>query len=246
MSSVTTSLINTANGTTSLGLRTGNTSGPRIELNTSNQVTLKANSTTNTLIANTTSVNSAVPVNVNGAISVSNTATGNVISLGTDNQNREINISGGRTVFGYDGSNAYVEGGTDKGVELVVNGTTNALSVNSIAHATFSNNVTVTNNITAANATITSNTFTLGSSSIAPSGYTTLPNGLKLVWGTAGINTSTTTVTFPSAFNSITYNVQLTGTESGNVPHLVSSNSTTFSAISSSSFQTVYYMAIGV
>ena len=154
MSSVTTSLINTANGTTSLGLRTGNTSGPRIELNTSNQVTLKANSTVNTVIANTTSTTLNVPLNVNGAITSTNTATGNVISLGTDNQSREINISGGRAVFGYDGSDVYVEGGTDKGVNLVVNGTTDALSVNSVSHATFSNNVTVTNNITAANANI--------------------------------------------------------------------------------------------
>jgi hypothetical protein len=245
MSSVTTSLINTANGTTSLGLRTGNTSGPRIELNTSNQVTLKANSTVNTVIANTTSTTLNVPLNVNGAITSTNTATGNVISLGTDNQNREINISGGRTVFGYDGSNAYVEGGTDKGVNLVVNGATDALSVNSVGHATFSNNVTVTNNITAANANITSNTFTLGSSSIAPSGFTTMPNGLKLVWGSATISSSTTTVTFPSAFSSVVYNIQLTNTEDGKL-WVTASNTTTFTADNQAASSTVYYMAIGV
>lgn len=244
MSSVTTSLINTANGTTSLGLRTGNTGGPRIELNTINQVTLKANSTVNTVIANTTSVTSTVPLNVNGAISTTNTVTGNVISLGTDDQNREINMSGGRAVFGYDGTDAYVEGGTGKGVTLVVNGATDGLAINSVAHATFSNNVTVSKNITAANATITSNTFTLGSSSIAPNGFTTLPNGLKMAWGNAAITTATTVVTYASPFSSIVYSINITPQSSEDV-WITASNTTSFTADTDVN-TTVYYMAIGV
>lgn len=245
MSSITTSLINTANGTTSLGLQTGNTSGPSIAINTSNQITLKANSTVNAAFANTTNVQTNLPLTVNGAINVTNTATGVVAQFGTDNQNRSINLSENRAKFGIDANDAYVKGGVGKGASLYVNDTEQALDIDTNGDATFSNNVTVTNNITAANLTVSSNTLTLGSSSIAANGYTTLPNGLQLKWGYATISSSTTTVTFPTPFASVLYSINLTNTEDGKI-WVTSSNTSTFTADNQAASSIVYYMAIGV
>ena len=227
MSSITTSLINTANGTTSLGLGTGNTSGPSITINTANQITLKANSSVNTAIANTTGFTTNVPLNVNGSITVSNVA-----------------------IVSYNGSNAVFGAGAGEGLELRANNQ-NSITVSSSGDITaagntsFNKSVSVNNNISAANLTVSSNSFTLGSSSISPNGYTTLPNGLKLMWGTASVTTASTTVTFPTPFSSVVYSVTLTGTVDSSDVRLLSSNTTTFRADVDFNC-TVNYMAIGV
>lgn len=108
-------------------------------------------------------------------------------------------------------------------------------------------NTTIDNRLT-----ISSNTLTLGTSSAAANGYTFLPNGLKMNWGTvAAANTAAgTTATFASPFTTACYVVQVS--HQGNartVPPLVVSSSTTTANISSgiaaTSGTNVYFTAIG-
>lgn len=236
MSSVTTTLINTANGATPLTLASGNTTGPSIIVGTTSNLTLKANSTVNTAIVNTTSFTTSVP------LVVSNNVTAGAIVVGTNDVSREIQLSGSLAVVGYDGIDAFVEGGAGKGVSLYVNASSKALDIDPTQNATFSNNLIVTKNITSAN--LTANSMLLGNSSISAVGYTTLPNGLKLQWGTAAITTAITTVTFAEPFNAVAYSVVITPTTL-NKAWVVSSNTTAFTADTDVN-QTINFMAIGV
>ena len=104
------------------------------------------------------------------------------------------------------------------------------------------------------NATVQTNTFTLGTSSISANGYSRLPNGLLLQWGTqTAVSNATTTATanFATAFTTL-YSVQLTGKGVINqsLTWLASTNttafiwSTTYGATASST--TINYMAIGI
>jgi len=108
--------------------------------------------------------------------------------------------------------------------------------------------VTVSNSLT-----VSTNTLNLGTSSISANGYSRLPNGLLLQWGTsASINQdSSGTVTFPVAFTTL-YNIQITGRQNINTG---SGGSDTISAQSTTQFtiahgadgtSTFYWMAIGV
>ena len=69
MSSLTTTSINTVNGITNLTLGTGNTSGPAIIISTGNTITLRANSTANVIIANSSTITA------NGALVVTGSST---------------------------------------------------------------------------------------------------------------------------------------------------------------------------
>lgn len=60
-----------------------------------------------------------------------------------------------------------------------------------------------------ASANISTNTFTFGTSSIAANGYSRLPNGLLLQWGTVSSNSSVGNITFPALFTAV-YSVQVT------------------------------------
>jgi hypothetical protein len=241
MSSVTTTTINTANSATPLTLRTGNTSGPSVIVSAADQITLKANSASNTVIANTSGVTTNVPLVVNGAINTTNTAAGNVMILGTNDVSREIQFSGNRTAVGYDGTDAFLEGGSGKGVSLYVNSTAKALTINATQNATFSNNITASKNITAANVTATS--MVLGNSSISANGYTTLPNGLIFQWGIASVGATNTTLNLPITFPAVIYSVQLTPTSTDD--HWVVSANTSAIVARSDVATTMYFMAIG-
>lgn len=236
MSSVTTTQINTIDGTTPLTLRTGNTPGPAIVLNTVDTITLKSNSTVDAASFNTTTITTNLPITVN------NNVTAGALVIGTNDVSREIQISGSGAVVGYDGTDAFLEGGSGKGVSLYVNATAKALDIDTTQTATFSNNLIVTRNVTAANLTATS--MLLGNSSISPNGYITLPGGLKLQWGSASISTTVSTVTFPIAFDAVIYSLNITPQSSAS-PWIVSANTTAFRADTDNS-TTVYYMAIGV
>lgn len=122
----------------------------------------------------------------------------------------------------------------------------------------FANSITSNLNINipaqvSGNLTVTTNTFTLGTSTAAANGYTYLPNGLKMNWGmVAAANTAAgTTATFTSAFTTACYVVQVS--HQGNartVPPLVVSSNTTAANISSGILATsgtnVYFTAIGI
>lgn len=91
MSSLTTTSINTANGTTNLTLGTGNTVGPAIVVTSGTDVALRGNSSANIIIANTTSlvVNTVSTFNANisvtGRISATTNVSTNTVSANTIN-----------------------------------------------------------------------------------------------------------------------------------------------------------------
>ena len=207
MSSLTTTSINTANGTTPLTVGTGNTSGPSIVVSSGTDVFIRANTTANVVIANSTALNVNVNTTftknlaVSGSMSISNLAITNTLSTPT-------------------------------------------LSVNIISGT--SGNVSVSSNVTFANVRATfvnTTSMSLGNSSIATSGFTTLPNGLLLNWGSSSILTSATTITFTRAFSSTPFSITL-GPRSSEDAWVTTSNSSTFTADTDVN-QTIYWMAIG-
>lgn len=201
MSSLTTTSINTANGSTNLTLRTGNTSGPALLVTAGADVVIRANTSANVFIANSSGIRA------NAAMTVANTL--NVTSLLTAN---------------------------------VLNVTT----VNSAV--TFSNVATFSANIVAG--TVNATAMNLGTSSIATSGFSRLPNGLLVQWGTVSVNATTGTITFTTAFAAAPYSVQVTATATGNGEQAAVTAVTTTTATVRSSRNTTaatqYYLAIGV
>lgn len=105
----------------------------------------------------------------------------------------------------------------------------------------------------AGNVEVVSNNLILGTSSIAANGYSRLPNGLLMQWGTtATINQdSSGTTTFPVAFTTV-YCITITArgainTGSGGLDSISASNTTTFTiAHGADGNITFYWMAIGV
>ena len=106
------------------------------------------------------------------------------------------------------------------------------------------------------NVTVLTNTFTLGTSSSTANGYTYLPNGLILQWGSVTANTTAGNVTFPIAFPTACFSVTAT---SGSAPddvlninqlnfaYILSSNTTVarVRAANNSTGVTVNWLAIG-
>lgn len=201
MSSLTTTSINTANGSTNLTLTTGNTSGPALMVTSGTDVVIRANTSANVFIAN------SAGIRANAAMTVANTL--NVISPLTAN---------------------------------VLNVTT----VNSAV--TFSNVATFSANIVAG--TVNASALNLGTSSIATSGFSRLPNGLLIQWGTVSVNSSSGTINFSTAFAATPYSVQVTPTVTGNGElAAVTAVTTTTATVRSSRTTTAatqYYLAIGV
>lgn len=132
---------------------------------------------------------------------------------------------------------------------------TNASSRMSLGNST-SNSVVnstgfyTTHTLSGANATLSTNTLTLGSSSVSGNGYTWLPNGLKLNWGWVSANNTTGgNAVFSSAFTTAVYSVvatsnTATATYQAGVTaiNLGNTNIRTGNATSTN----VFYMAIGV
>lgn len=209
MSSLTTTSINTANGATPLTIGTGNTSGPAIVISSGTDVAIRANTSANVFIANSSGIRANAAVTIANTLTVANT----------------LSVSGQTTL------------------------NTVATGANFAGNTTLANVVATT--ITSTNTVVTSNSLTLGTSSIATSGHSRLPNGLLLQWGTtASIGTSAggTTTTFPTAFATGTspYSVVLTPiSASGASLRVTSANATSFTA-NASAATTAYYMAIGL
>ena len=132
-----------------------------------------------------------------------------------------------------------------QGIVLGGNSTSNALFVNSTAvsaniTAIFSANVVVP--------TINASAINLTGSSISTTGYTRLPNGLLMQWGTVSSNTSTGTITFSTAFAAAPYSVQLTSSSNNTTGVGVTSTNTTAAVVrtTSATANTYYYLALGV
>ena len=97
---------------------------------------------------------------------------------------------------------------------------------------------------------VSGNTLNLGSSVIASNGYSYLPNGLKMNWGTFVCNT-TSSVTFSSPFSNSVLSIAITPIGqyylNANAPYVYASNTMTANIYSASTTTTnkVYYVAIG-
>ena len=101
------------------------------------------------------------------------------------------------------------------------------------------------------NATVTSNTLLLGTSSIVSgaNGYTWLPNNIKLNFGWVQANSSTGNATFNSAFATACLAVHVTGLSgTSNVAYVEGSPNTTVAVIrtTSATAANVSYIAIGI
>lgn len=88
MSSLTTTSINTANGTTNLTVGTGNTSGPVLLVTAGTDVVIRANTSANVFIANSTAIRANAAVTIANSLTVTsniaaNVITGNVSFTGT-------------------------------------------------------------------------------------------------------------------------------------------------------------------
>lgn len=108
-------------------------------------------------------------------------------------------------------------------------------------------------NANVSSAVVSTNTFNLGTSSIAANGYSRLPNGLLMQWGSSPSigQDSSGSVTFPIAFTTL-YCIQITPraptNNGGGGADNITANSTTGFTIShgADGTATFYWMAIGV
>lgn len=99
------------------------------------------------------------------------------------------------------------------------------------------------------NVATTSNTIIVGSNTAAANGHTFLPNGLKMVWGSLSVNSSSGTATFQSAFVTNAFSIQATSNTPVTTyqPAIISVNNTIASIRTSNVTSTkVFFMAIGI
>jgi hypothetical protein len=133
-------------------------------------------------------------------------------------------------------------------VNAVVNSTVVSVG-NSTVNAVANSTALVVDNATVANATISSNTFTYGSSTNAANGYSVLPNGLIMQWGSVSSNTTVGDITFPTAFNdlwSITATSETGTYDATYATQLIASDATTANVRTGNATAiTVSYLAIG-
>lgn len=130
------------------------------------------------------------------------------------------------------------------GVALAGNTTANAMVVNSTSITALVNVA-----ISIANATtINANTLNINGSSIATTGYSRMPNGLLMQWGTVAANTSSGTITFSTAFAANPFSVQLTQQSNVAIDPAVTAVTTTTATVrtASATSYTLYYLALGV
>lgn len=212
-----------------------------------------ANSSGNVTI-NTTSVAIGVLGTTNGVFI--NTTT---ISVG----NNSVNTFSNATHF-FSGNSTYYGLGNSQ-VEAIVSPNGNStINATSIAVLGPSGNSTAnllgfytTGVVAAASANVSTNTFTFGTSNIAghtvalAPGYTRIPNGLLMQFGTAAVNSTASIVTFSSvsgaAFTTNCFSLTITSNTVSSGVAAYSVNATAFTAISNStSTSTINWLAIGV
>jgi hypothetical protein len=132
--------------------------------------------------------------------------------------------------------------------------TTNTAYGDRAVFSIYANSITSNLNVSvpmqiSSNLTVTSNTLTLGTSSVAANGYSYLPNGLLMQWGSLQVNSSTTAQTFPVSYGTNAYSVTSTGNTAAAtyVPMVFSVTKTGFTIRTANTANTLcYWMAIGV
>lgn len=186
-------------------------------INTANGITDLTLSTGNTSAA-------SVIVRTNGALAIKANSTLNAISINTTSI-------------------------TTNTASFVANGNFTANGVATLnSNTTVSASLTVANVLTVSNSAVFStNSVTMGASSPASTGYTRLPNGFLLQWGTVtGVTNAVGTITFPATFASF-LSISLTSTVNNGITAAVTSPGTVSVPVRSNSATatTFYWMAIG-
>jgi len=251
MSTLSVTAVTTGNATTDFTLSTGNTNAADLVIFSNGYgIMLSGNSTSNTLYLVS-----------NGNIGIGNTTPDKSLVISANAGAASSTFNGGNTILRINSSGSFSEPALELG-EAAFSPTAKIASKNEgnaggslyfITRDTSSTSSALTARMRitgTGNVVITSNTLTLGSSTIAANGYTFLPNGMKLNWGTLICN-STSTVTFSSAFgtNAVSVTVSPTSTiyVGANVPYVSAVNSSvaTIRSTSTTTTNTVYYMAIG-
>lgn len=191
--------------------------------------------TTDYVVANTTELrvhsNTTYSSLSKTTLTVANTTTVNssVIFIGNSTVNSSISISSVQI------SNSTVNTSVSAGSVFVGNSTVNT-TVNSSSVSTGS-------------LSSSSNTFTLGSSSIAANGYTYLPNGLKMNFGNVDANSTAGQAVFSNAFSTNAYVVLVSSNTVGSTyaPAVISySDIAAEIRTANQSTSTVSFIAIGV
>ena len=126
------------------------------------------------------------------------------------------------------------------------------LGANSSANVIVANSTLINVSANANMLTVNASALNLSGASITTSGYSRLPNGLLLQWGSVVANSTSGTITFPITFAATPYSVQITPQSTGGtntaVGHAVTATTTTTATVRNTnavSF-TYYYMALGV
>lgn len=180
------------------------------------------NATINTVANATSYAVGAISATTNGAV-----ITDSSITVGNTTVNTSINA----TAFSGIANNANNLGGV-AAASYVQNTDSRTLSGNIV--------------FSGANTTISSNTLNLGTSTVAANGYTYLPNGLKMAFGSVAANSTVGDATYASAFTAV-YSITITPITAG-----LTFNATTNTTVATirtsraTTAATVYYMAIGI
>jgi hypothetical protein len=234
MSTLTVTTVQTANGSTDLTLQTGNTSAGRIVIPASGDA---INVSANVIVNGTMSVYSSFTAN--GSFNVNGTLFSNTIV-----SNRvDDSIEGGQLTLRRSVDNADMYG-----IDVNGSGSTPNLRIFNSQASTELFKMT-----SAGNVEVVSNNLILGTRSIAANGYSRLPNGLLMQWGSSPSigQDSSGSVTFPIAFTTL-YCIQITPraptNNGGGGADNITANSTTGFTIShgADGTATFYWMAIGV
>lgn len=211
MSTLSVTSINTANGTTDLTLRTGNSTSAGIVLQSNgNALVLQSNSTTN-----------AVTIAANSFVGIGTTAANQKFHVQGDGSTTGLMIGGAATIpfviYSATGaadslrfrSQTYAGGSATDRMIIDSNGNV-AIGAATTAGGvlTVSGQANVTGNLV-----VGTNTFTLGTSSIGSTagsnGYSRLTNNLLLQWFTVAsiVNTAAQSFTFPIGFTTACFSL---------------------------------------
>lgn len=213
MSTLSVTTVQSANGTTDLTIRTGNTSNPGI--------VQWANTGTTYVGGNN--------VSYDAFFGISNNNSGIAGQSNTNN-----------------GVQAYTNTGNALFARANGSGTGILVLANTGTIAQFGNATATIATVTQAGMNVQTNTFNLGTSSIATNGYSYLPNGLLLQWFTGVANqNSTASLTFPITFPTAVYSVS--ATSNATAPAFASTITTSGIVLKTTSVtsSTIYVMAIG-
>jgi hypothetical protein len=126
------------------------------------------------------------------------------------------------------------------------------LGANSSANVIVANSTLINVSVNANMRTINASALNITGSSIGTSGYTRLPNGLLLQWGSVTANSTSGTITFPLTFAAAPYSVSITPQSTGGtntaIGHAVTAATTTTATVRSTNATsyTYYYWALGV